>query len=96
MQNGAFELKFQKEHIRPPHIPYSRDSDPKFFKADVLFKLLRNVRALKLTSVDDLPKDSPPLLRKICSQWRDKINKQLANLMQNGKRDWLRNYCYEL
>jgi hypothetical protein len=43
-------------------------------KAEVLFQLFRNVRALKLTSVDDLPKDSPPLLRKICSKWKAKIN----------------------
>jgi hypothetical protein len=55
------------------------------------------VRALSLTSVNgDLPKDCPTLLRKICSQWKDKINKQLDNLMQHGKRDWLRHYCYEL
>jgi hypothetical protein len=65
-------------------------------KAKVLFQLFRNLRALRLTSVNDLPKDCPKLLRKICSQWKDKINKQLDNLMQNGKREWLRNYCYEL
>jgi hypothetical protein len=96
VQNGAFELKFQKEHIRPPHIPYSRPSDDRFFKADGLFKLFRNVRVLRLTSVDDLPKDCPPLLRKICSKWKAKINKQLDNMMQNSKRDWLCHYCYEI
>jgi hypothetical protein len=65
-------------------------------KAKGLFELFRNLRLLKLTSVDDLPKDCPPLLRKICSKWKAKINKQLSNLMQHGKRDWLRHYCYEL
>jgi hypothetical protein len=93
VQNGAFELDHDQEDPSCNLRPYSCGRG---HKAEVLFQLFRNVRALKLTSVDDLPKDSPPLLRKICSKWRDKINKQLANLMQNGKRDWLRNYCYEL
>jgi hypothetical protein len=65
-------------------------------KAENLLKLFYDVRGLRLTVADDLAAKFPPHLKEICKKWKIRINKQLDNLMQHGKREFLRNYCYEL